>query len=120
MQKHIHLDGEKSLSYNFSLVILCINYEYIIWRHLFWHICPCFLIYLCVLNEAGTYTAVSELTLLGKAIGEWETGHSPKEKLSAIFPCLWIVFKPCWCLTEEQASNTWQIHAPGFSCAAAR
>lgn len=31
-------------------------------RPLFWNICPCFLIYLCVLNEAGTYTAVSELT----------------------------------------------------------
>lgn len=44
-------------------------------KPLFWHICPCFLIYLCVLNEAGTYTAISELTLLGKAIGEWQTGH---------------------------------------------
>lgn len=32
-------------------------------RLLFWNICPCFLIYLCVLNEAGTYTAISELVL---------------------------------------------------------
>lgn len=44
-------------------------------KPLFWHVCPCFLIYLCVLNEAGIYTAISELTLLGKAIGEWQTGH---------------------------------------------
>lgn len=32
-------------------------------RLLFWNICPCFLIYLCVLNEAGTYTAISDLVL---------------------------------------------------------
>lgn len=30
-------------------------------RPLFWNICPCFLIYLCVLSEAGNCTAISEI-----------------------------------------------------------
>lgn len=36
MQKHIHLDGEKKVSPTFFfLITLCINYEYIIWKHLY-------------------------------------------------------------------------------------
>lgn len=90
-------------------------------RPLFHHIYPHFLVCLCVLNEAGTNTPISTHTVSGKAVGKWETGHSvcsPKEKLNAVFPCLWPdterpVFKP-------YQRNRFHINTCSSSCAAAR
>lgn len=110
------LGWEKSLCYNYFIIILCTNY--LIYnkeasvcvvkrRLLFCNIYPHFLI--------------STLALWGKDIGKWETGHtagSHKEKLNAIFPYLWTVFKLYHCRTEERASNTYK--ARSSSCAAVR
>lgn len=108
--------GKKSLCYNYFITILCTNYSIynkeasvcvVKRRLLFYNIYPHFLI--------------STLALRGKDIGKWETGHtarSHKEKLNAVFPYLWTVFKLYRCRTEERASNTYK--ARSSSCAAVR
>lgn len=104
--------------YATTFIVLCANYSIynvepslcvVNRRPLFYHVYSHFLICLCVLNKAGTYTPISTLALWGKVIGKWETGHlacSHKEKLNAVFPYLWTAFKLSQCRAEEQAAHT--------------
>lgn len=78
MKSHIHLDGEKGLSnilplFFYAVIInryygsmsMCSWEETSLLEHL-----SLFSDLICVHNEAGTYTAISELTVWGKAIGK--------------------------------------------------
>lgn len=128
MKSHIHLDGEKGLSnilplFFYAVIInryygsmsMCSWEETSLLEHL-----SLFSDLICVHKEAGTYTAISELTVWGKAIGKGDKAFWFRLSRGIQIRKRWVLFFHIFGLCSShsgvlQRNRLW-IHAPGSCC----